>query len=52
VGREKSTCWARRRSPRTDVALLQAAAADPVGDLSLNYGGNAAARRRLERLDT
>ena len=26
------------------VALLQVAAADPVGDLSLNYGGNAAAR--------
>jgi hypothetical protein len=26
------------------VALLQAAAADPVGDLSLNYGGNATAR--------
>jgi hypothetical protein len=25
---------------------------DPVGDLSLNDGGNAAARRGLERLDT
>jgi hypothetical protein len=34
------------------VALLQAAAADPVGDLLLNYGGNAAARRGLGRLDT
>ena len=28
VGREKSTCWARRRPPRTDVALLQAAETD------------------------
>ena len=35
---------------QTDVALLQAAAADPVGDLPLNYGGNAAAWG-LERLD-
>jgi hypothetical protein len=27
-----------------NVALLQAAAADPVGDLPLNSGGNAAAQ--------
>jgi hypothetical protein len=36
---------------RTDVALLQAAAADPAGDLSLNHGGNVATRRGLEWLD-